>query len=137
MILRLQVPLLVLTLTLTSQGLLKAQGANPVYGIGVISNSDSPPVNGRVPLGETVLQDHLIILEVTPSSPAEKCGLEQGDEIIQIDDRNVGGMKFADAANLLRGPKGSSVKVTVIRQGEANALFFTIPRAPLDFPARR
>ncbi|MDO8649359.1 MAG: S41 family peptidase [Candidatus Peregrinibacteria bacterium] len=59
----------------------------------------------------------LIIVSPLPSSPAEKAGLKPGDEIIAADDKSLAGLSFEDAVSRVRGPKGTSVKLRIRREG--------------------
>ncbi|WP_258102629.1 S41 family peptidase [Marinoscillum sp. MHG1-6] len=75
---------------------------------------------------------HDTINVVTPLSggPSERLGLRPGDKIITVDTENVAGVGITnrDVINLLRGPKGSEVKVQIKRRGESELLDFTIIR---------
>jgi len=122
---------LILLALLANLASLPAQADDPVCGIGIVATGDvpTPKTTPPLPWGEGVVQDHLVVHELIAGAPAGKSGLLAKDEIIQIDDTKVAGMKFKDACNLLRGPAGTSVKVTVKRQGEPAPLSFTITRA--------
>ncbi|TSC60001.1 MAG: carboxyl-terminal processing protease [Candidatus Peregrinibacteria bacterium Greene0416_62] len=60
-----------------------------------------------------------VLTIVTPlrGSPAEKAGLLPGDEILAADDVSLAGLSFLDAVEKVRGPKGSTVKLTIRRNG--------------------
>jgi len=70
-------------------------------------------------IGAQVEQKNSVLLIVTPlkGSPAEKAGLLPGDEIIAVDGVSLAGLSFEDSVGKVRGPKGSSVKLTVRRNG--------------------
>jgi carboxyl-terminal processing protease len=59
-------------------------------------------------------------------TPAYEAGIKAGDKIIKVDDKPV--KKLKNAVKLMRGPKGSTVKVTVIRDGVSEPLDFTLER---------
>ena len=61
--------------------------------------------------------------EVIPDGPAEKAGLQSGDVITNIDDKSTKGLTTDQDAKLLRGEKGSVVKLTVERAGAALPIF--------------
>lgn len=77
-----------------------------------------------------ILKDTIMILEVIPSGPSEKVGLRAGDKIIKANDTILAGTKLDNDRVIknLRGPKGTKVKVAVMRSGERNLLDFTITR---------
>lgn len=65
-------------------------------------------------------------------SPGEKAGLRAGDAILAVDDKDIQGMSIDEAVNLIRGPKGTKVKLTVKREGAAEYLTFVITRDVVD-----
>lgn len=50
-------------------------------------------------------------------TPAEKAGIQPGDLIIQIDNKPVKGLNLQEAVTLMRGPKGSKITLTILRDG--------------------
>jgi len=60
----------------------------------------------------------LKILSVVPDSPAAKSGLQDGDVIVDVDGRTLKTMPAEESANLLQGPEGSTVRITVDRAGK-------------------
>jgi carboxyl-terminal processing protease len=71
------------------------------------------------------------ILRPIEGSPAEQAGLLANDIIVKIDNKEVGADQ-AGAIAQLRGPSGSSVKLTVRREGTADLLDFSLRRAKVD-----
>jgi carboxyl-terminal processing protease len=65
-------------------------------------------------------------------SPGEKAGILAGDSIVAVDDKDVRGMKLDAAVSLIRGPKGTTVKLSVQREGVDEPLTFTITRADIE-----
>ncbi len=63
----------------------------------------------------TIKDDILTVVAPIEDTPAWKAGLKPGDRILKIDDKSTKGMKITEAVKLLRGPKGSSVKLTILR----------------------
>ncbi|TNF34103.1 MAG: S41 family peptidase [Gammaproteobacteria bacterium] len=61
-------------------------------------------------------------------TPAFKAGIKAGDLIIRLDDKPVKGMSLNDAVNMMRGKPGTSIVLTIVREGEPNPLTFTIER---------
>jgi carboxyl-terminal processing protease len=83
-------------------------------------------------------QERIIVFTPIPGSPAATAGLLPFDIIIAIDDVPTEGMNLGDAADKIRGPRGTSVKLTVARTGEGQEepeiLDFNVKRAkvPLE-----
>ncbi len=50
-------------------------------------------------------------------TPAQKAGIQAGDLIIKLDDQSVQGMSLQEAIELMRGPKGTSLTLTIVREG--------------------
>ena len=66
-----------------------------------------------------VPNDTAIVLSTIPGGPSEKAGLIQGDRIIKVDDKVIAGVKTPQDSmiRLMKGPKGTKVKITVNRDG--------------------
>lgn len=77
-----------------------------------------------------VLNDTILIISPTPGGPSEKVGIQAGDRIITIGDEKVTGigMSATGVQKRLRGPKGTTVVVTIYRKGVNDLLEFTITR---------
>lgn len=67
-----------------------------------------------------------------PGSPAFRAGLRPGDIIAKVDGKPTSGLTTDQVANLLKGPKGTVVRVTVEREGSDKDLHFTITRAEIS-----
>jgi carboxyl-terminal processing protease len=81
-------------------------------------------------LGLQVASERGMIKVISPidDSPAAKAGIEAGDFIVEVDGTPVRGMAVQKAIDKLRGEKGTSIKLTVFREGE---------KAPLDISVIR
>ena len=81
-------------------------------------------------LGIEVSMEAGVVKVISPidNSPAEEVGVKAGDYIVKIDDVQVQGKTLSEAVELMRGPVGSDIKITVRRRGERKALIFTITR---------
>ena len=73
-------------------------------------------------------QDTLIVLSVVPEGPSEEVGLHSGDRIIEVDGQSTIGFETADVQRTLKGPRGTSVDIAVIRPGYPDPIYFTIVR---------
>ncbi len=81
-------------------------------------------------IGLEVSLDEGFVKVVTPidDSPSAKAGILAGDVVIRIDDKPVKGMDLNKAVNLMRGPKNSPIKITVMRKGVDQPLDFALLR---------
>ena len=77
-----------------------------------------------------VFDDTLVVITLVPKGPSEKSGIKPGDRIVMVNDSVVAGVhkNSDDIVNMLRGKKGTSVKVTVKRNGNPEPLSFSIVR---------
>lgn len=82
-------------------------------------------------LGIEVTMENGFIKVVSPidDTPAQRAGIKAGDLIIRLDDQPVKGMSLVDAVKKMRGEPGSSILLTVVREGEETPLKFTLTRA--------
>lgn len=80
-----------------------------------------------------LLTDTLYIIQVIPGGPSEKVGLMAGDRIIMVDDTLIAGvkMKTNDIMKRLRGPKGTEVRIKVLRGKEPELIDFKITRGKI------
>ena len=81
-------------------------------------------------LGIEVGMEHGVVKVISPidNSPASKVGLKAGDYIVKINDIQVQGKTLTEAVELMRGPVGTDIEITVRRRGEKKALTFVITR---------
>ncbi len=81
-------------------------------------------------VGLEVSLDEGFVKVVTPidDSPSQKAGILPNDVVIKIDDQPLKGMDLNKAVNLMRGPKGSKIKLTVLRDGVDQPLDFDLVR---------
>lgn len=77
-----------------------------------------------------ILRDTLMVVATVPGGPSEKLGLMAGDRILSIDAKNVAGVGYTntDVRKNLKGPKGTKVKLQVLRAGEKDLIEFVITR---------
>ena len=81
-------------------------------------------------LGIEVGMESGVVKVISPidNTPASRAGLKAGDYIVKIDGVQVQGKSLMDAVDLMRGLVGSSIEITVRRQGVKKALIFNITR---------
>ncbi len=70
----------------------------------------------------------LTVIAPIEDTPAYKAGIKAGDKIIKINNEGTRDMSLLDAVNKMRGPKGTPVTITVIREGWKEPREFTIVR---------
>ena len=77
-----------------------------------------------------LINDTLTINATIPGGPAEKVGVRAGDKIVSVDDETIAGtsLTIERVHKYLRGPKGTKVKVGVVRKDEPQLLEFVITR---------
>lgn len=75
-----------------------------------------------------VLNDTLVVVSPIVGGPSEALGILAADKILKIDDTTAIGIKREDVPKKLRGPKGTKVKVTILRTGMKDLLEFEIIR---------
>jgi carboxyl-terminal processing protease len=81
---------------------------------------------------EVVAEDSAVkVLRPIEGSPAEQAGMQSGDLIVKIDDKDVGA-DLAGAITHMRGPSGSVVRLTVRRPNTGELLEFSLRRAKVD-----
>ncbi|MCB1761379.1 MAG: S41 family peptidase [Gammaproteobacteria bacterium] len=61
-------------------------------------------------------------------TPAQRAGIQAGDLIVRLDERPVKGLSLDEAVKLMRGKRGTSITLTVVREGEKDPLKFTLVR---------
>ena len=90
-------------------------------------------------LGIEVTMEDGFVKVVAPmdGTPADDAGIEAGDLITHIDGESVSGLTLDEAVDQMRGPEGSEIVVTVIREGEADPFDVSIIRDRITVEAVR
>jgi len=83
------------------------------YGIGIVMESHKEGIR---------------VIEVYSPSPAESAGIKQGDLLLEADGHNLSGKTTDEAAGIIRGKKGTSVKLKVLPYGEKEARYVDVVR---------
>lgn len=81
-----------------------------------------------------ITQDYLTIISPMPGSPAEEAGLRPGDKVIAIDGEDMTGKDGEYARQHVLGPKGTTVILTILRQGVDEPFDVTVKRAAIVVP---
>ncbi len=90
-------------------------------------------------LGIEVTQENGFVKVVSPmdDTPADRAGILTGDLITHVDGESVLGLTLNEAVDLMRGPVGSEILITVAREGEAEPFDVTITRETITIAAVR
>ena len=96
-----------------SYSLLREEQRGKYYGVGM----QVGPRNNKV-----------IVIAPFAGAPAYRAGIRPGDVIIAVDGKPTDNMSTSDVAELLKGPKATQVKITVLREGSEKPLEFTVVR---------
>jgi carboxyl-terminal processing protease len=83
------------------------------YGVGMLVG----PRNGKT-----------IVVEVFVGAPVYKAGIRQGDVLSTVDGKPTDGLTTGEVADMLKGPKGTQVKIAVLREGSEKPLEFIVTR---------
>ena len=90
-------------------------------------------------LGIEVGMEAGVVKVISPidNSPAYREGVKAGDYIVKINNIQVQGKSLSEAVDLMRGPVGSDIEITVRRRGEKKALIFVITREIIEVASVR
>ncbi|WP_170341507.1 S41 family peptidase [Ruegeria arenilitoris] len=90
-------------------------------------------------LGIEVTQEDGFVKVVSPidGTPADEAGIEAGDFITHVDGESILGLTLDKAVDLMRGPVGSEIVITVVREGEPDPFDVTIIRDTIKLTAVR
>ena len=81
-------------------------------------------------LGIEVSMEAGVVKVISPidDTPASKAGIKAGDYIVKINNIQVQGKSLSEAVELMRGPVGSGIELTIRRRGEKKAIIFNVVR---------
>jgi len=93
----------------------------------------SEPLNGNfegIGVQFNMIEDTLMVIQPVTNGPSEKIGIIAGDRIISVNDSAIAGVKMPkeEIMKRLRGPKGTKVRLGIVRQGIKDLLKFTVTR---------
>jgi carboxyl-terminal processing protease len=77
-------------------------------------------------------EDQVVIVSPFDGSPAMQAGIRAGDVVLRVDDVAVTGMPLEEAVRLIRGPRGSTVRLTIMREEEAEPLVIEVTRDEVE-----
>jgi carboxyl-terminal processing protease len=73
-------------------------------------------------------ENRTVVMSPYVGAPAYNAGLRPGDVITKVDEKSTEGLTTSEVADLLKGPKGTVVKITITREGFNDPLLFTVTR---------
>src|SRR5437660_4305645 len=73
-------------------------------------------------------ENHTVVMAPYVGAPAYNAGIRPGDVIVKVDDKPTDGLTTSDVADMLKGAKGTVVKITISREGYNEPLVFTVTR---------
>src|SRR3989344_6666149 len=76
----------------------------------------------------------LTVVAPLKGTPAEKAGIKAGDKILRIDDAPATDLSLEEAIRIIRGPKGTQVKLTILRNGDDATKIISITRDTINLP---
>lgn len=114
-------------------GMLKELDPHSTYTNAADTKKLTEPLNGSfdgIGVQFNMLEDTLVIIQPVTKGPSEKVGIVAGDRIITVNDTTIAGVKMSreDIMQRLRGPKGSKVKLGIMREGVKGLNYFTVTR---------
>jgi carboxyl-terminal processing protease len=77
----------------------------------------------------------IVVITPLPNSPAEKAGILPGDQIIKVDEKETLKISTTEVVKLIRGPKGTKVKLTIYRPSLNKTLDFELVRDKITIPS--
>ncbi|MDP2919757.1 MAG: S41 family peptidase [Dehalococcoidia bacterium] len=81
--------------------------------------------------------NRVTVIAPIPDTPADKAGIKPGDIILEVDGKSTENMSVTEVVLLIRGPKGTPVKLTVLHKGEAQPVTLEIIRAEIKLNSVR
>ncbi|HNQ62156.1 MAG TPA: S41 family peptidase [Bacteroidia bacterium] len=80
-----------------------------------------------------IQDDTIMVVSAVAGGPSEQLGIQSGDRIIEVEGKNVAHINITNAQvmQLLRGPSGTKVKVTILRKSTGQKVVYTIQRGKI------
>ncbi len=118
------------------RGMLKELDPHSTYSDAKETKAMNEPLEGDfegIGIQFNMMNDTLVVIQPVVKGPSEKVGIMAGDRIVAVNDTAIAGVKMnrIDIMKRLRGPKGSKVKLTIVRRGVKTRLQFVVTRAKI------
>lgn len=108
-----------------------------IAGARYVTKEESKDQSDAASIGVDLFRDGTepVVLEALAGGPAARAGVLTGDRIVQVGEVATRGLPLGDIADLLRGPSGTSVTLTIVRGGETRSIAVTRAVVKLPMPA--
>lgn len=115
------------------RGMLEKLDPHSSYTTAKETKAMSEPLQGSfegIGVQFNMVQDTLLVIQPVTNGPSEKVGILAGDRIVTVNDTSIAGVKMSkeEIMSRLRGPKGSKVRLGIVRRGITETLAFTVTR---------
>ena len=115
------------------RGMLEKLDPHSSYNTPKETKQMNEPLNGSfegIGVQFNMMEDTLVVIQPITKGPSEKAGIIAGDRIVSVNDTAIAGVKMSreDIMSRLRGPKGTTVRLGVVRQGISDRLLFKVVR---------
>src|SRR5690606_6051051 len=101
------------------------------------AREDIPGEFGGLGIEVTMEENTIKVVSPIDDTPAQRAGILANDFIVALDDVPIQGLTLDEAVDKMRGPIGTSIKVTVMREGVAEPIDFELTRATIALRAVR
>ena len=115
------------------RGMLKGLDPHSTYTDAKETKAMNEPLQGDfegIGVQFNMIEDTLVVIQPIVNGPSQKVGILAGDRIVSVNDSTIAGVKMPriDIMKMLRGKKGTKVKLGVVRRGVSNILTFVVTR---------
>ena len=115
------------------RGMLKGLDPHSTYTDAKETKAMNEPLQGDfegIGVQFNMIEDTLVVIQPIVNGPSQKVGILSGDRIVNVNDSTIAGVKMPriDIMKMLRGKKGTKVKLGVVRRGVSNILTFVVTR---------
>lgn len=115
------------------RGMLEKLDPHSSYATAKETKAMNEPLNGSfdgIGVQFNMVDDTLLVIQPVTNGPSEKVGIIAGDRIVAVNDTAISGVKMSkeDIMKRLRGPKGTTVNLTIVRRGIKDKLIFKVKR---------
>ena len=115
------------------RGMLKGLDPHSTYTDAKETKAMNEPLQGDfegIGVQFNIIEDTLVVIQPIVNGPSQKVGILSGDRIVSVNDSTIAGVKMPriDIMKMLRGKKGTKVKLGIVRRGVSNILTFVVTR---------
>ena len=115
------------------RGMLNSLDPHSSYSDAKETKAINEPLQGNfegIGVQFNMLEDTLVVIQTIRKGPSEKVGILAGDRIVKVNDQIIAGVKMErdSIMRVLRGPKGTVVKLGIIRRGVPDMIWFNVTR---------